>query len=116
MRHAYALEVCEPQPGEVRLRVSGEIDMESAPSLLDSILCVALSCEPGVRIVVDLDEVEFIDSSGFAALIEAQRRVTGQEQQFAVDRVHEPVRRLMAITGIDGYLGVQGPGEQSSAS
>lgn len=102
--HPYELEICSDAPGEVRLRVSGEIDVATAPSLLDSVLCAGLAHDAGHRVVVDLASVAFIDSSGLAALVEADRWLGNQEQELVIASPPALVVRLFELTGLDQIL------------
>ena len=101
----YSLEICERAPGEVRLLVAGEVDMDVAPSLLDSILCAALSYG-GHPITVDLGGVTFMDSAGLAALLEAHRRLLAQDQALVIEGVDGRIRRIMELAGVADHLGV----------
>lgn len=107
MSDQYALEVCEPAEGEIRLMVSGEVDLEVGPHLLDSILCAGLACPPGARVVADLERVTFIDSSGLAALVEGHHRIRSQEQQLVLGNVPHRLMRLITLTGLDGVITVE---------
>jgi anti-sigma B factor antagonist len=111
----YGLEVGERAPGEVLLSVRGEVDLDVAPQLLDSILCAGLAHEPGHRMVVDLSEVSFIDSSGLAALLEADRWLTNQEQALVIARAPARVVRLFELTGLDHVLHLE-PGTAGAAA
>jgi len=113
----YGLEVREPGAGEIRLLVSGEVDLEAAPLLLDSILCAGLAHDPGHRVVVDLQSVTFIDSSGLSALVEANNRLAGQEQVLVLGNLSDRVRRILSVTGLDQVITVEAsPVEQPRAS
>ena len=117
MSEHYALEVSELASGEIRLLVSGELDLEAAPMLLDAILCSGLAHEPGVRIVVDLQNVTFLDSSGLAALVEAHHRIALQEQELLLGSLSERVARILSIAGVDQVIPIDDrPADESRAS
>ncbi len=84
--------------------VTGEVDMATAPELAEAIAAVNDSVR---RVVVDLAEVTFLDSSGLNALVHAQRGLAKQQIGFRVvspaDRV---VRRVLEITQLEAPLGV----------
>lgn len=61
--------------GEVVLAVTGEIDMSNS-AVLDSAVESALGASPaGHRLVVDLSEVEYLDSAGLTVLFNHADRV-----------------------------------------
>jgi anti-anti-sigma factor len=81
-----------------RLRIAfhGELDLanfETAASPLRE----ALHC--GRNVVVDLTELEFLDSTGVALLVEAMRE--GGSRLSFLPSEHEAVRRLLSLTGLD---------------
>lgn len=59
-----------PQTGFRRCRVQGELDIASAPALEADVLREL--CLPASVLVIDLQELEFLDSSGLRALLLAQ--------------------------------------------
>ena len=101
---SFGLEVGSPDAGEIRLQVWGELDLEAAPPLLDAILCAGLAGSDGQRVVVDLADVSFIDSSGLAALVDAHRRLAAQRQQLVVANPDTHVWRIFTLSGIDQIL------------
>jgi anti-anti-sigma factor len=101
MQHCFGCHV-DDAAGVVNLRLRGEIDMVSAPQLLDSLLCAAIAY--GHTVVADLSAVTFMDSSGIAALVEAHRRITADGSTLLIKDPQPNVRRLMQLTGVDSYL------------
>ena len=106
MPQVLGLEVGALGAGEIRLRVSGELDIEAAPPLLDAIVGAGLAAPTGHRIVVDLAGVRFIDSSGLAALVDAHRRLAAREQQLVVANPDAGVWRIFTLSGIDQILAI----------
>ncbi len=62
----------EPAGELVRLRLAGELDMSTAPELLDRIVALAGSGTP--RLVVDLAALTFCDSAGLTTFVRGDRR------------------------------------------
>jgi len=60
----------EPVPGTVLLAVGGEVDMLSSPTLRESIASALAGGHQ--RMIIDLDAVEFLGTTGLAALVEAR--------------------------------------------
>jgi anti-sigma B factor antagonist len=75
------------------VKVTGEVDMATAPLLHDAVLATPAS-QP---VVLDLSGVGFIDSSGLRVL--AQLVDAGYE--ITVTGASEPAKAIFAITGID---------------
>ena len=78
------------------LLVEGELDIASAPRLI-SVLNGAVQ-EALRSLVVDLSEVDFMDSTGLALLINANRRLTRRSKGFAVVCPPGPLRRVFEVT------------------
>ena len=68
------LTTLETARGELILRVEGEVDLMTAPSLAKA-LAEAESAGDG-RLTVDLREVTFMDSTGLRVLLEARERIS----------------------------------------
>jgi anti-sigma B factor antagonist len=76
--------------------VEGELDIATAPRLI-SIL--NRSVQDALRsLVVDLSDVDFMDSTGLALLINAHRRLTRRSKGFAVVCPPGPLWRVFEIT------------------
>jgi anti-sigma B factor antagonist len=84
----------------------GEIDLATAPVLVRGIEN-ELATEPADRVVVDLSEASFLDSSALDALVRLQRQLTrdgiGLRLVSPADRI---VRQVFEITHLTGELGV----------
>lgn len=85
---------------EAGLAASGEIDAHTAPSLAAAIAAAG----PDVRL--DLSSVEFVDSSGLRVLIDSRQRLAEAGGSLTLTALSEPVRRLLDISGVADYLGV----------
>jgi anti-sigma B factor antagonist len=82
--------------------LDGELDMASAPSLLDAL--DAAEIEPNAMVVLDLQPLQFIDSTGLRAILSLRERCRDRGQQFAVTRGSPQVQRLLDITGVSEHL------------
>lgn len=81
------------------LAVCGEIDLDTAPVLLETLLSV-VEREAG-PVVIDLSEVPFMDSTGVHVLIDTLRRLEPQNRRLAIAcREDGQVHRLLAMTGL----------------
>lgn len=82
---------------EIRLRVSGELDLRTSDILLE-----ALTSPADRRIALDLSELSFIDSTGLSVLIAARK-------QGAIIVLRNPppqMQKLLSITGLQGEFPV----------
>jgi anti-sigma B factor antagonist len=87
------------------LAVSGEIDVAVADQLLRA-AAQAVARAEGDRIVVDLAQVPFIDSTGLGTLVTARRLALARDLSFVVRGVAGRVRRVMDITGLSEPFGL----------
>jgi anti-anti-sigma factor len=84
------------------LRLFGELDMATMPELED-VLAAMLS--RGVRrLIVDLSQLGFIDSSGLRLLIALADRAGAEGWTLGLVRPAEHVRTVFEVTGADEKL------------
>lgn len=86
--------------------MAGEIDLHSAPQVRNNI---NTRLEEGqTQIAMDLAGVEFIDSSGLAALISGQKKAAEASGSLVLVSPTEPVKRALSVTGLDKIFKVYG--------
>ena len=84
------------------ITVSGEIDLFTAPEFKQSL---SVPIEDGIeRIIVDLSDTTFIDSSSLGVLIGAQRRLKLDGGQLAVVCDNDSIMKTFKITGLDSVF------------
>jgi anti-sigma B factor antagonist/stage II sporulation protein AA (anti-sigma F factor antagonist) len=103
------------EAGNLRLAVSGEVDMSNADDLRETIIRQSATVRPDRGVVVDLARLTFLDSTGVAALVVAQREGRRQGVRVTVTNAHGMVRRVLDTTGVLGALSAgeapqEGPG------
>ena len=79
----------------------GEVDLVTVHQVRDHLLAAAREAP---RVVVDLRQVTFLDSSGLRLLVEAQQLSERDSFQLAVVRGPAAVERLFEVTGLDTRL------------
>src|SRR5580658_7008110 len=84
--------------GHPVLFVYGEVDALTSPRLHESLS--ALIAEGPDRVLVDLANVSFIDSSGLTALVVAHRHLDEAGGELRLVSVPEPVANLLRIAGL----------------
>ena len=85
------------------VRLGGELDLYNAHQVRDALLEVC-SDSPH-RIVVDLAEVEFIDSTALGVLIEARTKLPNR-RAFLLAAPGLETRRALEISGLDRHFTV----------
>jgi anti-sigma B factor antagonist len=80
----------------------GELDLASAPLLQRELDSPEL--EATAMVVLDLQELQFIDSTGLRIILSAHERSRERGQEFAVTRGSQQVQRLLTITRVDEHL------------
>ncbi len=84
------------------ITVSGELDLASSGALAEELARVAES--GATRVVIDLRELEFMDSTGLSTLVKAHQRADEAGQEFGLVRGPQQVQRLLSLTGVDERL------------
>ena len=87
--------VTEHEDGEAILRVAGSLDLAGG-DLLEDAVSPFIATTP--RVVVDLSEVQFIDSSGLGALIALHQRAADAGGELTLRNPSDGVRRVLDLT------------------
>jgi anti-anti-sigma factor len=82
--------------------VRGEIDVATVPSL-ERALDTAIRATRGA-FVLDLSDVEFVDSGGLHAVLRARALLAREDRALAVVCPPGPVRRLFDVAGVADLL------------
>jgi anti-sigma B factor antagonist len=82
----------------IRVELEGRFDAHEVPAVK-----AALDGLSG-DLVLDLYGVNFVDSSGLAALVASHRRAQEAGTSFAITGVRDEVRLIFEITKLDGVL------------
>jgi len=80
------------------INLSGEVDVYSAPKLREAIK--ELVDEGSYNIVVDLEKVAFLDSTGLGVLVGGLKRVKHQDGELGIICNQEKILRIFRITGL----------------
>ena len=91
------LEVSEQGDWSV-VEVGGEIDVATAPRLREQL--ITLVNAQRYRIVVSLEAVDFIDSTGLGVLISGLKRVRTHGGEFALVCTEQRILKVFEITGL----------------
>ena len=80
--------------------LAGEVDLHNSPQLRGSLLAAVKKHEPG-RVVFDLAEVPYMDSSALAVFVEARREVDRLGGKIYLVNLTDRVRGLLEIARLD---------------
>jgi anti-anti-sigma factor len=84
-------------PGCREIEVQGELDLAISDRLRAAL---GRATAEGRHVLLDFGACEFVDSSGLAVLVQAQRELGRQGRQLLLYGVRGQVRRMLALTGL----------------
>ena len=90
------------QNGAPVLAVSGELDLASTPTLEQELDRVRAGT-PSL-IIIDLRELEFMDSTGLSVLIRAHQHAQQTGYRLGIVNGSRQIRRLLSLTGVADRL------------
>jgi anti-sigma B factor antagonist len=96
----FHVSVEEPSPGRIVIAVAGEIDVSTAPQLERAL------AEAGAekRVVLDLSECQFIDSSGLRTLLGARSAAESAGGSLALVVADSGLLRVFEVVGLGDVL------------
>src|SRR3954464_2669008 len=110
---SFAVREEAPEDGIFVIAVDGEADMTTAVKFNESFFSAARS---GMRrVVADLSDVSFIDTTMLNALVVGHRRMVRDRGRFAIVCEGPRVARVLEITGLGQILNVFGTREDALA-
>ena len=89
--------------GAAIVRLGGELDLYNAPEVREAL--ANASSESPERVVVDLSEVDFIDSTALGVLIEARSKLPNKNA-FLLAAPRLETRRALEISGLHRHFAV----------
>jgi len=87
------------------VKLSGELDIASAPDLREQLLAI-LSRRTPTHLILDLSKLGFIDSSGIDVFVKTDRRARLLGCTLALVAPQAPVMRVLQVCGLDQYFRV----------
>ena len=87
---------------ELRVMLRGEFDLAGQAGFMEAMARIE---EPADPLVLDLGDLEFIDSSGVMAVIEQHRALTAAGQEFQLHIGSGAARRVFSLLGLEDYFG-----------
>ena len=82
--------------------VRGELDLATSPELEESLRRIWDSGNE--QLVIDLRELEFMDSTGLSIIVKAHQRLSEEGRRLCLVRGSQQVQRLLDLTGVSERL------------
>lgn len=95
------------------IQVTGDVDVYTASKLRAQV--VDLIDEGCSRLVVDMEAVTFIDSTGLGVLVGALKRLRATSGELRLVATGDQVLRLIRITGLHRILGAYPSASEATA-
>jgi anti-anti-sigma factor len=108
------LERVDVDDGVIVLELAGELDLASGPRFRE-LVDDAAGAAPRL-VVVDIEEVGFMDSTMLRELLRAQRDVDQAGGELVVAGAQPTVQRLLQLTGTDDVFAVAASRDEALAS
>jgi anti-sigma B factor antagonist len=77
------------------VRLRGELDLAAADNIKDALLMLSAT-----TVVVDLEQLTFLDASGLSALLVARTGITATGRRFKIRGARGLVRRVFEVTDL----------------
>ena len=94
--------------------VEGEIDIYTAPRLRE--LLIDLVSKNSYQLIVNMDKVGFLDSTGLGVLVGGLRRVRAHGGSLDLVCTREPILRIFRVTGLTEVFGIYETVDQAIAA
>jgi len=94
------------QNGEYIVRVTGEIDHHSALAIREEIDRELLEKNPE-RLILDLSETEFMDSSGLGLILGRLRKCEEQHREMLVVNPRPQIQKILRLAGVEKMLDIR---------
>ncbi len=92
--------------------LQGEIDVYTAPRLRQAIVDLVDGGER--RIVIDMERVDFLDSTGLGVLVEGLKRAKTNDGDLSIVATHDKILKIFDITGLNKAFRIYGSVEQAA--
>ena len=94
--------------------VHGEIDMYTAPRLRE--LIIDLVSKGHYQLVVNVDKVGFLDSTGLGVLVGGLKRVRAHDGSLELICTQQRILKILKITGLTEVFGIYETVDQAIAA
>lgn len=96
------IEVKEEKDKVTLIEISGEIDLYNAPDIKENIQKLVEAQK--FKIVLDMQGVSYIDSSGIGAMISALSGLKRHKGGLKLANLHGPVKKVFELTKLNSFF------------
>jgi len=96
--------------GNYKIQVSGQVDLYTSPDLRKAILGSVDKSKD--TIIIQLSQVEYMDSSGVATLVEGLRSATKQKKSFQLLSPSHAVRKVLNLSRLETVFAITESNEE----
>ncbi len=82
--------------------VSGEVDLYNVSELKKALFSITDGKHSSV--IVDMSNVNYMDSSGIGALVAGQKKMRAHNGKFALMKIHEDVLNILKLATLDKFF------------
>jgi anti-sigma B factor antagonist len=100
--------------GTTVVSVGGEIDVYTAPKLREQLIDLVSS--GNYDLVVDLEAVEFLDSTGLGVLVGGLKKVRAHDGSLQLVCTQDRLLKIFRITGLAKVFAIHGSAEEAIAA
>lgn len=100
-------------PGVPALKISGEIDLHASPELRQSLREFLAAKSP--NLLLDMSDVDYIDSSGLAVLIEYMKESQPFGGKLGLFGLRDKVQSILRLVGLDRFFVIEETAEKALA-
>jgi anti-sigma B factor antagonist len=92
----------DEREGWAVVSASGDIDLTTAPRLRETVIGIVVTGQP--KVVLELQAVDFIDSTGLGVLVGLLKRTRSQGGDLRVVSTRSSLRKVLELTSLDRAL------------
>lgn len=94
--------------------VAGEVDVYTAPKLRETL--IELVAQGSYHLVVNMEEVEFLDSTGLGVLVGGLKRVRAHDGSLRLVCTQERILKIFRVTGLAKVFPIHGSVDDAVAA
>jgi anti-sigma B factor antagonist len=98
------------QPGATIVDVAGDIDMSTSPGFRKTLLD---SLKQTSRLIVNLREVRYVDSSGIASLVEVLKAARDTQKRLVLFGLNKAVQEVLQLTRLSKIFEIRDTEEEA---